>query len=478
VTPSIAIMGAGFSGLAMALALERAGIRSYTLYEKADRLGGTWRDNHYPGAACDTPAHLYSFSFAPNPDWSRTFATQPEILAYLEACARRHGVDGRIRFGVEIAGGAFDDDAGVWRLTTTRGETIVAQVVVSACGQLNRPAYPSIPGRFAGPQFHSARWDHTVALDGRRVAVIGTGASAIQFVPEVAARASHLTLFQRSPPWIAPKADRRYSRLERTLFRRVPALRVLHRARLYARNESRFLLLRKGSLANRLAQRLAGLHLERTVRDPGLRARLQPEYALGCKRILISNDYLPALARPNVTVVGEAIAELRPDGVVVDGGGFHPADVLIYGTGFQATDFLAPMRLVGRGGRELNQAWKDGAEAYLGISVPGFPNLFLLYGPNTNLGHNSIVFMVESQVRYVLGCVRALRSARWMDLKPERLARYADELRVRLATLVWDDGCTSWYLNASGRNTNNWPGPSFEYRRRTWRVNLDDFERG
>jgi cation diffusion facilitator CzcD-associated flavoprotein CzcO len=476
----VAIIGAGFGGLCMAIQLQKAGIQSFSLFEKEPRLGGTWRDNTYPGAACDVPSHLYSFSFETKHDWSRKFAEQGEILGYLEHCADKYRVRERIRFGVAIESARFDEETGRWSLRTSTGEQVFARALVSACGQLNRPAVPDIPGRdrFQGRQFHSARWDGGYDPTGQRVALVGTGASAIQIVPRVAAQASRLTVFQRTPPWILLKPDRAYARWEQALLARLPWLQRLHRWLIYWRFESRFLAFRKDSWLNRAAQRLALRHLEKCVADPRLRAALTPDYPAGCKRVLISDDYYQALGRDNVELVTQPIAEIVPDGVITGAGVHHAVDAIVYGTGFQSTDFLAPMRIVGRDGRELNQAWREGAEAFLGISVPGFPNLFILYGPNTNLAHNSIIFMLEAQVRYVMGCLRALRDRglRWMDLRAERLARYRDELRTRLPRVVWDAGCTSWYKTASGRNTNNWPGFTFEYWRRTRAVALADYE--
>jgi cation diffusion facilitator CzcD-associated flavoprotein CzcO len=474
----LAIIGTGFGGLCMAIQLKRAGLDDFTLFERAASVGGTWRDNSYPGAACDVPSHLYSFSFEAKHDWSRKFAEQPEILAYLQHCAKKYDLLRHIRFNTEIQSGQFDDEQGIWRLRSAAGEVFEANVLIPACGQLNRPAIPKLPGieRFAGIQFHSARWNHDYALDGKRIAVIGTGASAIQFVPHVAARAAHLTVFQRTPPWIMPKPDRAYTALEKSLFARLPGLRALHRAGLYWALEWRFIGFKQGGMANRIAERFARKHMERGT-APELLPVVTPDYALGCKRILISNDYHQTLSRPNVSVVTDEIREVGPDGIVDARGRLHAVDAIIYGTGFKSTEFLAPMALTGLEGRELNQAWRDGAEAYLGITVSGFPNLFVLYGPNTNLAHNSIIFMLESQVRYVMGAIRALDRERlaWLDLKPDCMRSYNEEMQTRLKHSVWDSGCSSWYKNEAGKNTNNWPGFTFEYRRRTRTIDLEDY---
>jgi cation diffusion facilitator CzcD-associated flavoprotein CzcO len=477
---TVAIIGTGFGGLCMAIQLKKAGMDSFIIFEKANRVGGTWRENTYPGAACDVPSHLYSFSFEIKHDWSRKYAEQPEILGYLQHCAEKYGLLPHIRFNTMIEGADFDEKTGLWNIRSSKGETFSARVLISACGQLNRPAYPKLRGidNFKGTQFHSAHWNHDYDFEGKRVAVVGTGASAIQFVPPVAKKALYLTLFQRTPPWIIPKPDRAYLSIEKTLFKYLPWIQALHRLQIYCWNESRFLAFRKNSLANKIIQAVAQRHLRRDIENSRLKKVLTPDYPAGCKRVLISNDYFETLARPNVSVVTDEIVEVKPDGIVTGAGDFHPADAIIYGTGFQATDFLAPMKLTGRGGRDLNEAWREGAEAYLGITVSGFPNLFILYGPNTNLAHNSIIYMLESQVQYVLCCLRTLldKNLKFMDLKNDRFRIYNDEMQTRLKQSVWDAGCSSWYKTASGKNTNNWPGFTFEYRRRTCNLNLSDYE--
>jgi cation diffusion facilitator CzcD-associated flavoprotein CzcO len=476
-TPEIAIVGAGFGGLGLAIALTRAGIRTFTVFERAAEIGGTWRDNTYPGAACDVPSHLYSFSNEPKADWARAYATQPEILAYLMELTEKYALRERIRFNAGVARAVFDEHAELWRLELAGGEIHEASVLVAACGQLHRPAIPEIPGRdaFAGPQFHSARWRHDVELDGKRVAVIGTGASAVQFVPEIAPLAARLTVFQRTPPYVLHKPDRAYGERQRTRFRRFPWLQRLVRTRAYLAHETAVLGFSYFRPVLALPRRAFRHHLEKAVAAPGLRAKLTPEYAIGCKRVMISNDYLPALARQNVEVVNGPIERVTPTGVVA-GGREYPADVLIYATGFTATDFLVPMIVTGRSGRDLHVAWRNGAEAYLGITVSGFPNFFLLYGPNTNLGHNSVVYMIESQIRYVMGAIDALRKgARSLDVLPAVQSRYNESLQRRLARTVWESGCSSWYKTAAGKNTNNWPGFTFEYRRRTRTFDLEDY---
>ena len=475
----VLVIGAGFGGLGLSVQLQRAGVTDYLVLEKADDVGGCWRDNTYPGAACDVPSHLYSFSFAPRPQWSRKYAPQGEIFAYLRDVAERFDLRRNIRFGREVAEARFDEAAGQWEVRTTGGEVYRARALVSACGQLNRPAYPRVPGleRFGGVAFHSARWRHDVPLAGKRVGVIGTGASAIQLVPEVAKEAARLHVFQRSAPYVIAKADRPYRRWELAALARVPGLLRLSRLWTYLRHEVRVVAFAFLPVLMRAYAWSFGRHLARQVPDAALRTRVTPDYPMGCKRVLISNDWYAALARPNVEVVDAGLREVTERGVVTADGVERELDVLIYGTGFTATDFLAPMRVVGRGGRELNAAWREGAEAYLGVAVSGFPNLFLLYGPNTNLGHNSIVYMLESQFRYVLSGLRLLqRGARFLDVREAPQRGFNAWVQRALGRSVWGGGCTSWYKTAEGKNTNNWPGFTFDYRLRTRAVRAADHD--
>jgi cation diffusion facilitator CzcD-associated flavoprotein CzcO len=366
----------------------------------------------------------------------------------------------------------FDEDAGLWRISTGGGD-LSTRILVSACGQLNRPVRPPIPGHetFGGTSFHSARWDHGADLDGKRVAVIGTGASAIQIIPEIARRTARLTVFQRSAPYVIDKPDRLYRDWEKAVLKTVPGAHTLSRARIYALLESRALGFIKYPKLMEMVGRRFREQLREQVADPEMRRRLTPDYPMGCKRILISSDYYPTLARPDVELVTDPIERITPDGPRTRDGRSFDADTIVYATGFAASDFLAPMKITGRGGRELNQAWRDGAEAHLGITVSGFPNLFLLYGPYTNLGHNSIIYMLESQFRYVLGCLRAMLEAGlgWIDVRPDVQDAFGREMQERLRSTVWDGGCDSWYMNENGKVVNNWPGFTFAYRRATRR---------
>lgn len=476
----VLIIGAGFAGVGLAIQLQKRGIDDFLVLEKAASVGGTWRDNHYPGAACDVPSHLYSYSFEPKTDWSRKFAPQAEIVAYIQHCVDKHQLAGKIRCNTEVASAEFEQASGLWRVIGKNGEHYLAQALVSACGQLNQPAYPRIPGleSFAGEAFHSARWNHAYDLAGKRVAVIGTGASAIQFVPEIVPKVQHLTLFQRSAAYVISKPDRAYKSWELALLRRWPWLQQIDRGLKYVQHEVRALAFIHFPVLMKLFQFSFQRHLAAAIADPERQRQLQPDYPLGCKRILISNNYFPALAQGNVEIVNQAIQSITPQGVVTADGREHPVDALIYGTGFAATDFLAPMQIKGLDGVELNQAWRDGAEAYKGISVNGFPNLFLLYGPNTNLGHNSILYMLESQFAYVLNCLDALQQQglRYMDVKPQVQQRFNQHLQQVIRHSIWEQGCTSWYKNAAGKNTNNWPGFTFTYRQQTRHLELADYD--
>ena len=469
--PRVAIIGAGFAGVGMAIRLRESGIEDLTIYEKGDTVGGVWRENTYPGAACDVASHLYSFSFEPTREWSRRFSPQPDILAYLEGCVRRHRLGPHLRLGTEIESAEFDEPRGRWRLRTTAGETDEVDVLVTACGQLSRPALPAIPGldRFTGTAFHSAQWDHSFDMTAKRVAVIGTGASAIQFVPEIARRAGQLHVFQRSAPWVIPKLDAPYGTGHRRLFRWIPLWPLVARAGWFLYMELATVGLTRAPWLVRPLAHASRSMLRRQVHDPEVRARLTPDYAIGCKRVLISSDYYRAMARGNVEVVTEAVREITADAVVTADGVERRVDAIVYGTGFTANEFLAPIRIRGLGGRVLEDVWRDGAEAYLGLSVSGFPNLFIMYGPNTNLGAGSIIHMLESQMNWVVGAVQQMvrRPGVALDLRDSVQSAFDREVQERLRGSVWQSGCTSWYRTPSGRVVNNWPGMMSEYRRRT-----------
>jgi cation diffusion facilitator CzcD-associated flavoprotein CzcO len=475
--PTAVIIGSGFGGLAAAIELGRAGYE-YTLLEKGMDVGGVWRENTYPGAGCDIPSPLYSFSFEPNPEWPKRFSMQPDILQYLQRAATKYGVRGRARFGVEVTAAQFDAATGRWRVQTNTGESIEADVLVPAVGQLSRPAMPKIPGldSFEGNSFHSARWDHSRDLTGDRVAVVGTGASAIQFVPQIQPKVSKLTLFQRSAPFILPRPDRSYSRAHHAAFRRFPVTQLIGRGTVWALAEAMTLGFTTVPALGKVIRQVCLSHLRLTVRDKGLRRKLTPDYAFGCKRVLFSSNYLPSLSKSNVQIVDEGIAEITPRGVKTVDGVEHEVDTIIYGTGFTATEFLAPMKILGLDGRELTEFWKDGARAYLGTTVPGFPNMFLMYGPNTNLSAGSIVYMQECQAAYLRQGMRRLEVSGpgYLEVRAEVEERFDSEIQGRVQGGVWTR-CNNWYQNASGRVTANWPGRVTEYRDRTETLDVNDY---
>jgi cation diffusion facilitator CzcD-associated flavoprotein CzcO len=473
------VVGAGFSGIAAGIALRRVGINDFVILEKADRVGGTWRENTYPGAACDIPSHLYSYSFEPNPRWSRAYGGQAEILAYLEHCATKYGLRPHLRFGRRVQHARFDETAGTWSVTTEGGETFVARALLLGNGALHVPQLPDIPGlaTFEGVQFHSARWNHDVDLAGKRVAVIGTGASAIQFVPELAKQAARLHVFQRTPPWIVPKRDRPITAVERWLFARLPTTHWLRRAGLYWLLEARVVGFAYAPKINQLAERMALRSLTEQIPDPVLRAKLTPDYRLGCKRVLISNDYYSALQQPNVELVTDRIESVTPRGVRTADGTVREVDAIVCGTGFRVSEYLSQLGVYGRDGAELNDAWRSSLRNYLGITVSGFPNLFLLMGPNTGLGHNSMIFMIEAQARYAARAIEAIRTRElsFIDVRADVEQAFRAELARKMKHTVWTTGCRSWYQTADG-DVFLWPGATFDYWRRTRRVDLADYE--
>jgi cation diffusion facilitator CzcD-associated flavoprotein CzcO len=477
-TWDVAIVGAGFSGLGMAIQLKKAGRHDFVVLEGADDVGGTWRENTYPGCACDIPSHLYSYSFEPNPRWTRQYPRQQEIWDYLRRCAHKYGITPHIRFRTKMVSAEYDDATSTWHLTTEHGETISARAVVGALGPLHHPSIPDLPGldRFAGKKFHSAEWDHDYDLSGKRVAVIGTGASAIQFIPQIAPKIAKLHIFQRTPPWVIGKPDREITAFERALFRAFPPAQRAFRNLIYWRQEFFALGFVVNPRLMRGIERLAKRHLRRSVPDRELRRAVTPDYVIGCKRILISNDYYPTLCRPNVSLTTSAIREVRPHSIVTADGTEHEVDAIILGTGFHVVDALTNQPIVGANGLKISDAWADGPKAYHGITVSGFPNLFLLVGPNTGLGHNSIVFMIETQIRHVLRCLDALDGGRSISVREDAQRQYNEHIQSKLANTVWHTGCKSWYLTDDGRNHTLWPGFTFSYWWRTRSPKMSDYE--
>lgn len=470
-----AIIGAGFAGLGAAIKLLQAGHRDLLVLERADEVGGTWRDNIYPGCRCDVQSNLYSFSFAPNPDWTSTFPAQPELRSYLNDVAARFGVRRYLRLGCDVTGVRWDETDRLWHITTAHG-AVRARYVIAGVGSLVEPALPGIPGidTFTGQVMHSARWDPTWSPAGRRVAVIGTGASAIQIVPAIQPRVEHLTVFQRTAPYVVPHTARPVAPWRRAAYRYVPGAQSASRAATYWMRELMVVGFVKRPSILKKAEAVWKTHMERAVADPVKREKLTPHYDLGCKRVLPSNDFYPAVAAANVSLVTEKIIEFTPDAVVSADGRRHPVDTVVLATGFRVTDNPAFGKITGRGGRSLAAAF---GQTYLGTVVPGFPNYFQLSGANTGLGHSSIVFMIESQLRYVLDAVRAIDAAGGgpAEVRPQVAAAYNAELQRKLPDTVWGSGCASWYLDSEGRNVTLWPGFTFDFRRRTRRFRASDF---
>ena len=477
----VAVIGSGFSGIGTAVRLLQEGIRDFVVLERAGTLGGTWRDNTYPGCACDVPSHLYSFSFAPNPDWTHVFSRQPEIRSYLERTAADFGVLPHLYVGTDVVAAHWDEPAQLWRLETTRGP-LTAQVLVSGCGGLVEPALPAVPGlaTFTGTTFHSARWNHEVDLTGKRVGVIGTGASAIQFVPHLQQTAGQVTVFQRTAPWVVPRRDRPLTAVEQRVFRRFPAAQQAARGGIYWARELQLLAFTGKGRLRAIAEKQALAHLARQVADPALREALTPDYRMGCKRVLISNDYFPAVAAPNVSLVPYGVTEVRGSTVVAADGSEHELDVLVFATGFQVMDLPVAHRLTGRSGETLAEHWQARpVTAHRGTTVAGFPNLFLLLGPNTALGHSSVVLMIEAQISYVVAALKAMdrHGAGSVDVRQSQQDRYNTDLQRQLATTVWSQGgCKAWYTDDSGHNFTLWPTHTYTFRQQTARFDEEAYE--
>lgn len=477
----VAIIGAGFSGIAMARALQGAGVENYRVFEKAAAAGGTWRDNTYPGAACDVPSHLYSLSDAPKTDWSRLFPRQPEIQSYLESLAQPLRASGQLQTGFRMTRAVWDEASALWQIESDSGRRIPARTLVLAMGGLHQPAWPDIPGRddFAGDSFHTARWRHDADLAGKRVAVIGTGASAIQVVPEIVRTVAQLHLFQRTPPWVLPRPDAAIPRWLQWMFQRIPGARLALRGAIFLWLE----LLSTGLLHPRTAfwaRALGRRNLRRQITDPQLRERLRPDYPIGCKRVMLSSDYYPAVAQDNCSLVTQDIARIEARGIRLQDGSLVEVDSIIYATGFRPLDVLNAVEIEGRAGHRLSEDWRERPQAHLGISVHGYPNLHFLLGPNTALGHNSVLTMIESQAQHVLAAIaaRKARSARWIEATAEAQAGFVAELDQRFVGTAWAGGCHSWYLDAQGRNIALWIGSVMGYRRRVRSISSSDFRFG
>ena len=486
--PHITIIGSGVGGMCMAMQLLINGRDNFTILEKADDIGGTWRDNEYPGCACDVPSHFYSFSFETRGNWSRVYPPREEIYAYLDELAEKYRIRKKTRFNTELKSAAFDEKTQKWILTTATGDTLTTDVVVTGLGQLNRPKVPTFKDadKYQGALFHSAQWQHDAPIAGKKVAVIGNGPSAAQFIPEVAKEAAALTVFQRSPCHVVPRNDKEYGAVSKFLFS-FPSFRKFYRGLLYWAIEKNFTVFNEAKNARFLIKlfnlpgdltKIISDHFDDQVKDPEMREILKPDYPVGCKRVVISDEYYPALLRDNVQVETTGIEKFTKKGIQTTDGVEHEFDSIVYGTGFASTEFLAPLDVKGTDKVDLNSAWTEGAEAFLGITMPNFPNFFMLYGPNTNLGHNSIIFMIECQVKYIMSCLDQLEKnqAASMNLKSSKMDEYAAFLKARMDTSVFVQECDSWYKNESGKVTNNWPEFTYVYEEATRSAAADDYQ--
>jgi cation diffusion facilitator CzcD-associated flavoprotein CzcO len=474
----VVVVGAGFAGVAMAVRLREAGITDFAVLERANSLGGTWRDNTYPGCACDVASNLYSFSFAPNPAWTRFFSRQPEILSYLEGVAAEHDFDRFARYGVELLAATWDEQESVWRIETSNGP-LTAGVLVSATGLFGDPQVPDVPGldRFEGPAFHSVNWPDGHDLAGRRVAVLGTGPSAIQFVPAIQPDVDHMTVFQRTPPWILPRFDRPTSRLERRLMKCLPSLQRLSRFTIYLITETLGLVIFVSKRFGWMYHAVARWHLRRQVADPQLRARLEPDYVIGCKRAILSDDWFPALTAANVDVVSGSVREVREHSVIADDGSEHEADTIIFGTGFDVPQ-RGTRRITGRDGRSAADVYAERPQSYKGICLTGFPNFFLFLGAFSIVGNQSAIYVIEAQTRYIVDAIRTMRArgAKTVEVRPERQEEFVRAAARRSVGTVWlEGGCRSYYQTPDGRNNGLWPDWSFRYAATTERFDPEAY---
>jgi cation diffusion facilitator CzcD-associated flavoprotein CzcO len=474
----VAIIGSGFGGLGMAIKLKQAGNDNFVVFERANDIGGTWRDNTYPGCACDVQSHLYSYSFAPNPNWSEVYSSQAEILAYMRQVTRQYGIMPHIRLNHNVLKATWQEDTSQW-LIETSGGSYSSTFLVSAHGPLAEPKLPDIPGiaSFQGTLFHSSRWNHDFDLTGKRVAVIGTGASAVQFVPAIQSKVKDMTIFQRTAPWIVPRMNRKYTSNELGRFRHLPITQQWSRFKMYWQREFSVLGFYNPRM-EKLAAKLARGHLEAQVSDPELRQKLTPNYQMGCKRIMVSDDFYPALTKPNVKLITDKITKICPNGVVTADSTQHTVDTIIFGTGFYTSETPAAKMFVGRDNRTLDDVWKGSPEAYLGTTVHGFPNLFLLVGPNTGLGHSSIIFMIESQLAYIMDGLQKIKAQGYkgLEVRAEKQNDYNQHIQQELNRFVWTKGgCTSFYLDKNGKNTGLWPGFTFRFRNRTRRFDAEAY---
>lgn len=477
----VVIIGTGFAGIGMAIKLQQAGIHSFKIIERSDEVGGTWRDNTYPGCECDVQSHLYSLSFEPKSDWSKKYSTWNEIRDYIIDVTAKHNLRNKIQFNTRFKGASFDKESGTWLVNLSDGSKPRARFVITAVGPLSNPAIPDISGKdsFKGPIFHSAHWDHDADLKGKKIAVIGTGASAIQFVPRIAEDAQHVELFQRSAPWILPKPDRKIFGIEKALYQYLPGWRLAHRASLYWVNEFSLRgFLKEKSFIRSFAEWAATKHIHHHIKDEALRKKLTPNFRFGCKRALLSNEYYPALARDNVGVIDTGVEQITETGIIDRQGKSHDVDVIIWGTGFKVDEPLMGVDIAGIDGQDLNAVWKEnGFETYYGISVAGFPNAFVLAGPNTGIGHTSLVVMIEAQFSFIMDAIQKSKQQdiKYIDVKEAVQTQFCQTMQDKMVGTAWTSGCNSWYLSDSGKNFTIWPDFTYNYIRQTKQINLADY---
>lgn len=477
----VIIIGSGFAGIGLAIKLQQAGIHSFKLIERGDQVGGTWRDNTYPGCECDVQSHLYSLSFEPKTDWSKKYSTWREIRDYIIDITDKHNLRSNIQFNTTLTNASFDKQSGTWLVKLSDGSQFKSRIFVTAVGPLSNPAIPNIKGKdtFKGPIFHSATWDHSIDLTGKKIAVIGTGASAIQFVPRIAEKAASVTLFQRSAPWVLPKPDRKIYPIEQALYKYLPGWRTAHRATLYWANEwTLSAFLKERSLLRPMIEWAAKKHIHYHIKDPDLRQKLTPNFRFGCKRALLSNEYYPALARDNVDLIDTGIDSITDTGIVDKNGNKYDADVIIWGTGFKADEPLVGVTVTGVDGQDLNTVWQEtGFESYYGTTVSGFPNAFILAGPNTGIGHTSLLVMLEAQFSYVMDALKKIKqhNLKYIDVKPSVQRDFCQTMQDKMVGTAWTSGCNSWYLSDSGKNFTLWPDYTFNYIRGTKHLNLTEY---
>lgn len=476
---SILITGTGFSGICVGIQLKKAGFHNFKIVEKANDVGGTWRDNHYPGAACDVKSNLYSFSFEPNPNWTREYSPQAEILEYIKYCVKKYELEQHILFNWEVKSATYDDETGIWELTNQRKEKLRANVAVVGNGPLHIPSLPNIEGinDFGGEIFHSSNWNHKYDLNDKNVCVIGTGASSIQFVPEIQPKVKNLYLMQRTAPWVLPKPDGPFSTRQNVMFEKIPFVQRMNREFIYYLNEAQLVGMKYEKRILKLGEMLGKYHINKYIKDEALRKKLTPNFSLGCKRVLLSNNYYPALAQNNVDVVTDGIKKFTKTSVLTNDGKSRKIDAIILGTGFHVADSFKFYNVKGKNGAALKDILGDSPEAYYGTSIHQFPNLFLMLGPNTGLGHNSMIYMIESQVNYIVDALHQMvrHNIKSIEVRKEVQDAFNEEIQKKLEGTIWLSGCKSWYLNEDGKNHTVWPGFTLEFRNQTKHIHLKDY---